>query len=402
MLCYCVTMKNLDKLKGAVALASNSPGMPTGYGNQGKQLGERMIRSGLEFAALSNYGLEGKKDTIELAGKKVLHFPKGLHPYSADVMPVWTQEFAAMHPDLKTVLFTLYDVWVYNDMKYDGPIVSWVPLDHITPPPAVIEFLKRKNVTPVTMSPHGQQQLESVGIQSTYIPHGIDTKLYKPTPLMNGISTREYMGVPEDTFLVGMVAANKANGQIHRKAFAENLLAFATFHKKYPNSQIYIHSEASKAYGGFNLAVLLKSVGLDKSAVLLPPQDIMRLGFKDEEMAAFYTAFDVLLSTSYGEGFGIPTVEAQACGTRVITSNFAASKDLASEDSWKIDGQPFWDEAQASFFQIPSINKITVALEDAYNNRRGHSDIAVEFAKQFDADHVWRWRWVPFLKELFK
>jgi glycosyltransferase involved in cell wall biosynthesis len=128
----------------------------------------------------------------------------------------------------------------------------------------------------------------------------------------------------------------------------------------------------------------------------------MRTGFADEEMAAFYTAFDVLLSTSYGEGFGIPTVEAQACGTRVITSNFAASKDLASEDSWKIDGQPFWDEAQASFFQIPSVNRITMALEDAYNNRRGHSDIAVEFAKQFDADHVWRWRWAPFLKELFK
>jgi glycosyltransferase involved in cell wall biosynthesis len=395
-------MNNLEKLKGAVALASNSPGMPTGYGNQGKQLGERMIRSGLKFAALSNYGLEGKKDVLELGGQKVPHYPKGLMPYSQDAIPVWTEDFASQHPELKTVLFTLYDVWVYNEMKYEGEIVSWVPLDHITPPPAVIEFLKKKNVTPVTMSPHGQQQLESVGIQSTYIPHGIDTKIYKPTPTIGGIPTREYMGVPEDTFLVGMVAANKANGQIHRKAFAENLLAFATFHKKYPNSQIYIHSEASRAYGGFNLAVLLKSVGLDKSAVLLPPQDTMRTGFADEEMAAFYTAFDVLLSTSYGEGFGIPTVEAQACGTRVITSNFAASKDLASEDSWKIDGQPFWDEAQGCFFQIPSVNRIQTALEEAYNNRRGHSDIAVEFAKQFDADHVWRWRWMPFLKEMFK
>lgn len=388
-------------LKGAVALASNTPGMPTGYGNQGAMLAERMLRSGLKFAALSNFGLEGKKSTLKIAGKEVPHYPRGLTNYSDDVIPVWYEDFAKQHPDLKTVLFTLYDVWVYNKMEFDGPIVSWVPLDHITPPPAVMQFLGKENVTPITMSPHGQQQLESVGIPSVYIPHGIDTKIYRPTPDIDGVATREFMGVPEDTFLVGIVAANKANGSIHRKAFAENLLAFATFHKKYPNSQLYIHSEPSRVYGGFELAGILRAVGLDKSAVLLPDPMALRGGYPEKHLAAFYTAFDVLLSTSYGEGFGIPTVEAQACGTRVITSNFAASKDLASEDSWKIDGQPLWDEAQGAFFSIPSVNRISLALEDAYNNRRGHSDEAVKFAKQFDFDHLWKWRWMPFLKELF-
>lgn len=390
------------RLKGAVALASNTPGMPTGYGNQAQLLAEHMIRSGLEFASFSNYGLEGRKSTLKIAGKEIPHYPRGLSAYSDDVIPVWYDDFANSHKDLKTVLFTLYDVWVYNQMKFDGPIVSWVPLDHITPPPRVIEFLRKENVTPVTMAPHGQRQLESVGIPSVYIPHGIDTKVYRPTPDIDGVATREFMGVSEDTFLVGIVAANKANGSIHRKAFAENLLAFATFHKKYPNSAVYIHSEPSRVYGGFDLGVLLRNVGLDKSAVLLPDPITLRQGYPDKHMAAFYTAFDVLLSTSYGEGFGIPTVEAQACGTRVITSKFAASEDLASEDSWLIDGQPFWDEAQGAFYSIPSINKIHNALEDAYLNARGHSDKAVEFAKQFDFGHVWQWRWMPFLKELFK
>jgi glycosyltransferase involved in cell wall biosynthesis len=119
-------------------------------------------------------------------------------------------------------------------------------------------------------------------------------------------------------------------------------------------------------------------------------------------MAGFYTAMNVLLSTSYGEGFGIPTIEAQACGTRVITSNYAASKDLASEDSWKIDGQPFWDEAQGSFFQIPSVNAIVKALNEAYEANRGKSDKAIAFAKQFDADKVWNENWVPFFKKLLK
>lgn len=70
------------------------------------------------------------------------------------------------------------------------------------------------------------------------------------------------MGVDEDAFLVGIVAANKANGQIHRKAFAENLLAFAIHLKKHPDSYLYIHTEPSKAYGGFDLAVLLKMTGI--------------------------------------------------------------------------------------------------------------------------------------------
>jgi glycosyltransferase involved in cell wall biosynthesis len=388
-------------LKGAIALASNTPGMPTGYGQQAKMLAERAIQSGLEFASFSNYGLEGKKSTLNIAGKQIQHYPRGLSNYSEDVIPFWYKDFAGQHPDLKTVLFTLYDVWVYNKMQFEEQIVSWVPLDHITPPPNVLEFLTKENVTPITMSPHGQEQLESVGIPSTYIPHGIDRSVYKPTPDVDGVATREFMGVSEDTFLVGIVAANKANGSIHRKAFAENLLAFATFHAKYPNSQLYIHSEATRVYGGFELAALLRAVGLDKSAVLLPDPLALREGYPERHLAAFYTAFDVLLSTSYGEGFGIPTIEAQACGTRVITSNFAASKDLASEDSWKIDGQPFWDEAQRAFFSIPSVNRITSALEEAYNGERGHSDIAFDFAAQFDFDHVWQWRWMPFLKGLF-
>lgn len=389
------------RLKGAVALASNTPGMPTGYGQQGQLLAQKMIESGLEFASFSNYGLEGRQSTLEIAGKTVPHYPRGLSLYSDDIIPHQFKDFAGKHPDLKTVLFTLYDVWVYNQMDFDGPIVSWVPMDHITPPPKVIEFLSKENVTPIAMAPHGQEQLESLGIPSVYIPHAIDTSVYRPTPDIDGIAAREFMGVLEDTFLVGMVAANKANGQIHRKAFAENLLAFATFHKQYPNSQLYIHADPTKVFGGFDLGRLLRAVGLDKSAVLIPDPVSLREGYPEEHLAAFYTAFDVLLSTSYGEGFGVPTIEAQACGTRVITSNFAASKDLASEDSWLIDGQPFWDEAQGAFYSIPSVTKIHNALAEAYNGERGHSDKAVEFAKQFDVDHVWRWRWMPFLKELF-
>ena len=387
------------KLKAAISLASNSPGASTGYGVQAELLTNKLLEHGAKVAALSNYGLEGRFDTIKTKHGEIAHYPRGHSLYSEDVMGLWAKDFASKHPELKPFLLTLYDVWVLNNLKYDGEIISWVPLDHITLPPEVAKFLLRSNVTPITMSPHGQRQLEENGIDSVYIPHAVDTKVFKPTHEFKGKPIREFLQIPEDAFLVTMVQANKANGLVHRKALAEQFLAFALFKQEHPNSFLYLHSEPSKVYGGFDFGRLLKAVGLDQSSVLIADSDQLRVGYPQEFLAAIYTTTDVLLSCSYGEGFGVPVVEAQACGTRVITSGFAATQDLAAEDSWVVGGQPFWDEPQGAFFQIPFVNSIIGALKLAYEAPRGTSQTAIDFAKQFDVDEVWNKYWLPFWKE---
>lgn len=394
-------MTTYEQFNAAISLVSNSPGMPTGYGQQGQHLVERLKRHGFDVAVQSNYGLEGRIDSIPTKYGDVAHYPRGFHPYSADVMKTYHHHFMADKGDAKNALLTLYDVWVYNEADLEGlDVISWTPLDHVTLPPAVEKFLRKENVTTLTMSPHGQRQLEQAKIQSTYIPHAIDTKIMKPTEKIQGFDVREFYGVT-DEFLVGMNAANKANGSIHRKAFAENLLAFAMFKKEHPDSLLYIHTNPSKVHGGFGLINLIRSVGLKDNDVIFPDPEIYRFGYTQEDLAALYSGMDVLLSTSYGEGFGIPTIEAQSCGTRVITSNFAASADLASEDSWLIEGQPFWDEAQMAFFQIPSIPQTVKALGEAYHAERGSSKTAIEFASQFDVERVWSWYWLPFLRGQF-
>jgi glycosyltransferase involved in cell wall biosynthesis len=248
------------------------------------------------------------------------------------------------------------------------------------------------------MSPFGQEQFQKNGVESTYIPHAIDTSIYKPTDNIEGHNPREYFGLKDSDFLVGMVAANKANTSIHRKAFAENLLAFAIFRQTHPDAYLYIHSEPTAVYGGFNLPLLIKAVGLPQDSVLFPDPVKHRYGYSPAEMAGIYSTMDVLLHASYGEGFGVPAVEAQACGTRVIGSDWAATPDLLGGDSWAVEGQPFWDEAQSSFFKIPLIGSLIAALTEA-EKHRGHSEVSVEFAKQFDANTVWDKYWRPFLKE---
>lgn len=383
---------------GAISIASNTPGSPTGYGVQALMVAERLKRDGYDVAALSNYGLEGNISTLETKFGSIPHYPRGLTLYSGDVLKLHHDHFVNKR-DIPNAILTLYDAWVYNDVPGIDELNfwSWTPVDHISVPPQVLRWAKRENVKTISMSPFGQRMFEKADIDSTYIPHAVDTSVYNRRDNIAGHDLREYMGVPKDAFLVGMVAANKANGSIHRKAFAENLLAFALYRKENPNAYLYLHAEPGKAYGGFHLPNLLKAVGLPNEAVLFPDQVKFRYGYSPDEMAGIYSSLDVLLHASYGEGFGVPAIEAQACGTRVIGSNWAATPDLLGEDSWTVDGQPFWDEAQSSFFMIPLIPSLVSALKSA-NENRGFSQASVDFAKQFDVETVWDNYWKPFLK----
>lgn len=388
----------------ALSFVSNSPGSPTGYGVQAELLISKLLKHNARVAVQSNWGREGNIGDVEVAGKRIREYPKGFRMYSEDVIPLWHKHWTNENPKLKGAIFTLYDVWVYNPITFQGlypegnepPIISWVPLDHLSLPPAVGQFLQRPNVIPITMAPHGQRQLEAAGIKSTYIPHAINTKLYKPTDQIQKTPARRWLGFKDSDYVVGIVAANKAAGELHRKAFAENLLAFSIFAKNKPGVKLYIHAEPSRVFGGFHLPTLLQALGITPEQVVLPEPFLFRIGYPTEDMAGVYSSLDVLMAASYGEGFGVCGIEAQACGTRVITSDFAATADLYSEDSWAVKGQAFWHESQAAFFAVPSVEQLVEKLELAYQAERGPSAKAVEFASQFDLDKVWANKWLPF------
>lgn len=394
--------KKEKPLSGAVSVWSNSYGSATGYGVQAQLLVDRLVRDGAEVAMLSNYGLEGRIANINTPYGKVRHFPRGMDLYSNDVAPNDHRLFSAKHPDLRDLFISLYDVWVMKSAQYDTlrQIAAWTPVDHVTLPPLVKSFLEKPNVRPIAMAPHGQRLMTAAGIDCDYVPHAIDTKKLKPTnKLKSGIAPRDLMKA-DDRFIVGMVAANKASGMVHRKAFSENLLGFSMFHKKHPDAMLYLHTDALGRSGGWDLPSLLSSLSIAQEDVCFPDPNDYRFGLEPEDLAAFYTSFDVLLATSYGEGFGVPTMEAQACGTRVIGSNWAATPDLVSEESWLVGGVPAWDSGQNAWWQTPSPVAISEALEEAYYAQRGTHQGSIDFAKKFDVETVWQESWLPTLNKL--
>jgi glycosyltransferase involved in cell wall biosynthesis len=71
---------------------------------------------------------------------------------------------------------------------------------------------------------------------------------------------------------------------------------------------------------------------------------VQSLGFvSDEVLSALYRGAQCLVFPSLYEGFGLPVLEAMACGTPVVTGNFGATAEVAGDaavlvDPYDVDG----------------------------------------------------------------
>lgn len=325
---------------------SNAPWAATGYGTQTAEAVRRIRDRGHKVSVSANYGVAGA--IIHWEGIPV--FPSGNHGYSQDVIYSHWQAWDAEHPG-PTVLFTLYDVWVIDNPRVkDIPVVaSWVPIDtHASVNPKIAAYCERDNVYPIAMSRYGQQMLEQVGVDAGYIPHSIDTEVFKPGQRFFDRSGRDLIDVDDDKFVVMMTSTNKGTLP-NRKAYPEQLLAFSAFARDKDDVVLYIHADQYGSTGGLNLEHLLNRCNVPPEKVRFADQYAYRTGkIPAEALAAIMGDADVFLMASRGEGFGIPAIEAQACGTKVILSNATAQAELVG-DGWAIGGQLDWHPGQQSW-----------------------------------------------------
>jgi glycosyltransferase involved in cell wall biosynthesis len=372
---------------------SNAPHIPSGYGQQTAQVALRLKQDGHEVAVVSNYGA-----AASLNWQDIPVFADGLKQYSLDIFPAQLKAWGG-------VSIGLFDAWpmmpVAQQLK-DLNLAWWVPIDHDPVPPGVVDFFNASGAFAIAMTRYGEEQLLKRGMPKervTYIPHAIDTKEMFVDVGQGG---RKAMGIPEDAHLTVMNAANRGRIPV-RKAFAENLLALSEHLKKHPDAWAYIHTEPEGISDGMNLPRYLNFIGAPMDRFRWPEQMAFRNGIPTEHLKHIYSAADVLLATSMGEGFGIPTIEAQACGTPVIVSQFAGSAELAGPHSTLIHGQKMWDEFQGSFWIVPDTRQIHGALEMNYQETKaGTVDRAKvrEFALHYDADLIYDKHWRPLIELL--
>lgn len=359
----------------------------------------RLVKAGHEIAITAFYGLEG--GVLNWNGIPV--YPKAYHPYGNDVMAAHAIHFNA------DVMISLIDAWVYDVNQFPPSIrwAPWFPIDHDPAPKAVLNKVARA-WSRIVYSKFAQQQIEAAGLDCYYVPHGINTEDYKP---MSMSEAREKLNWPNDKFICGMVAANKGNPS--RKAFVENIQAFAELKKRHPDVMLYLHTVPGEENAGVNLVEYITYLGLTHGFqtrddpntvdVLFNDQYQALVGLSEIYMNLVYNSLDVLLMVTMGEGFGLPLVEAQSCGCPVITSDWTANSELCFS-GWKVakkDSTPFWTPL-ASWQFLPRTGAIADHLEQAYR-MKGNEDYrkrARKGAMAYDADKVVEKYWLPTLADM--
>jgi len=384
--------------RAGICWHSNFAGAGTGYGVQTAQVARQIKATGRPITLSNNYGTQGF--ITEWEGIETL--PTGFHPYSADILSAH-RSYAEEQTGRPTALVTLFDTWVFKGSKLDDvPVIaSWVPIDHTPAPPDVLEWCRRDNVLPIAMAQFGARMLDAAGIDHRYVPHGVDTQIFRPGATVDGTTGRQLLNIPEDAFVVGMIAANKGVAPM-RKAWGENLLALGQFMAQHNDVYVYLHTEKRGAQGGVDLVQLAGSCNIPEDRIVWTDQWAYYAGLPPFVLATLMGAMDVNLAASRGEGFGVPVLESAACGVPSIVSNFTAQPELVEGHGYIAAVQPMWDAAQNAWFATPLVHSVLEELEHAYNTAKDplRKATARSFAETYDQRLVFKNYWLPVLTEI--
>lgn len=143
--------------------------------------------------------------------------------------------------------------------------------------------------------------------------------------------------------------------------------AFAEFQKKYPNSQLEI-------IGRGDFDIYLKSLAKELN---IEHKTIFYGYVSDEEKVRLLSEVDLIVNTSEKEGWGITNIEANACGTPVVSADVPGLRDSVNPGK------------SGLLYRYGNIQDLTSKIELALTNPELNAQLqkgAVEWASSFSWD----------------
>ena len=151
--------------------------------------------------------------------------------------------------------------------------------------------------------------------KTVVIPNGIDTERFRPNPLARR-RIREEWGIKEQEELIGLVG--RLDPMKDHPIFIE---AAALLAKRRSEIRFVCVGGGPDEYRA-ELQRHAKQVGLEDR--------LLWVGIR-EDMPAVYTALDIAVSSSYGEGFANVIGEAMACGVPCVVTNVGDSARVVAD-----------------------------------------------------------------------
>jgi glycosyltransferase involved in cell wall biosynthesis len=279
--------------------ASHPPDLTTSYA--------RVVRQFAAAAAADGHAVAFVNPAVRAAGPDV-----------ATLTPAIGRALGAAPADL---LVTVGDPWMFDglDAPAARPACRWLacfPLDGGPVPRAWARWMAAADERVVFSRFAAGLVDAAVGRRPWVLYHGVDLAVF--APMDKAAAKRRVVG-DDRAFVVGCVAANQP-----RKNLPALVRAFAAFAADKPDALLYLHAPV---VGYWDLEELADRHGVAARVRATLRYDPLR-GLPDETLAVVYNAFDVLALPTMGEGFGLPLLEAQACGVPVVATDCSACSEL--------------------------------------------------------------------------
>lgn len=254
-------------------------------------------------------------------------------------------------------------------------------------------------------SAHAVASFAKHGIEAHYTPHGIDFVQFAPMPKDQA---RDKLDWRQDAFIALFVGIN--NGYPSRKnidRIIESWFAFVSVNGS-ASSAPYLHMHTGKLdQGGVNLHNLCAALGLAYPYIgFVNDYEFAASRYDIEYMRTLYSAADVLLAIG-NEGFCLPVVEAQACGTPVLGIKFAGLQDTIKTGIAIEANEPHTGVGRfipsGGFEFVPHASVVAQGLKVMQEQLAvGKFTKARESVTEYESEHVWRTHWRPALESVTK
>ncbi len=152
---------------------------------------------------------------------------------------------------------------------------------------------------------------------------GIDHREYRPMPSNDEIVNKYKL--PEDMKIILCVGA-----EIPRKNLSTLIEAFGKLKKDYEGVKLVKVGNPQASGAREKLMKSINKLGLEKEVIFT---DFVT----EEDLPQIYNAADLYVYPSFYEGFGLPVLEAMACGVPVITSNASSLPEVAGDAAITVD-----------------------------------------------------------------
>lgn len=368
--------------------------IPTGFGQQAEYIVNALHEAGHEINVLA---WQHRVKPIEHEGIRIFptqHAQWGKTQYA--------RKLEHFNPDLVITLADLWQVRYMCNVPREAPWIAITPVDTEPLPPGFTDICYWIDHL-VCYSQFAKHQLDTQTpnpIGNVYIPHGVDLDLFKPPTDEQKVQYKRLLGFSEDTIVIGFV------GRINpRKQLDRTLRIFELVEKQVEDDKeliLFLHSDLNDPMKREQRDLRNLVDLLDLERKVAASEINWNEGIPLDQMRYIYGAMDIYLTTTAGEGFGVPLIEAQACGVPCVATNFTTPPELIQDHGELIEVERFVREngvKRARCSIEDGVHKVLKLIEDE-DLRKRYSEQSVEFVRQhYDINKITD-AWVQFIDTL--